>query len=361
MSLLNMITTRKMLPLVMLSILLVIVMLPRFNRRDAGFSTITGGTHGSFIADDGTRYAQPADAWFYLEYVKYFRNTPAGDVIAPVAPFCRRPLCPLLASLLPFNEMTSLNIVNIGMLLASLAVLAAVMGLLNVSAFAGYGALLLFVFSFPTFYYGAIGYVDPALVFFLSLGVWALITRQRTIFIVCMFIGVFAKEGIALLLPVAAAVAVQSGFRRRETVTALAGIAGWGMAMALLSFTLGDQRHFVWIPDPERVAGNLLRFRSLFSMMASFGIPGVFGTAFLLQRLRDRNLIAVPCIEILATGFILSLLFCCFGIATVYADGRCLWPMYPFAIPLSALWLDRMVATLRITSKFFLPFRQKTP
>ena len=76
----------------LLALCLVIVCLPRFNRRNI----------------EGV-----GDAGVYTRYIEYFRGKTISSPI--LAPLNFRPFAPFIAASLPFDPMTAINIINIFM------------------------------------------------------------------------------------------------------------------------------------------------------------------------------------------------------------------------------------------------------
>jgi hypothetical protein len=327
--------------LLLFSILLIAVSLPRFNRTDHGFSNLTGGSNDRFIADDGAVYEHLSDARCYLELVKYFRNYDHASRNLLTPPFCYRPLPSLIASIFPFNEMTSLNILNILFLIGALLIIERILSKLDISNKSKYSALFLFVVSFPTFYYGTIGYIDPAFIFFLSLGFYFFLQERSIPLVITVLIGTFAKEGIAILLPVVLIRLIEKKFERKTLITIISCFIAFVAATVAVRtlFNSGDQ--YVWVPNREYILYNLGRLRTPFSISVTFGIPGILALLYLVESFKNNYFKQLPYFWYFTTGFVFSILFCLFGVVSVSSDGRYVWPVYIFTIPLSALFLDK--------------------
>jgi len=257
-------------------------------------------------------------------------------------PFCYRPLGPYIASFLPFDEMTSLNILNVFWLILTLLTLQTITRTLGVSNNANYASLFLFVFSFPTFYYGTIAYIDPFLILFLAIGLLIIITEKWLLFPFLILIGVFVKEGIAILLPVA----LLSGFikirsNRSALLYAIAGIIAYLVGSLITRAIFPSIEQYFWMPSLKRSLWNLSRFRTIFSISVSLGIPGLLSTLLLMKTIFNRKTTILPVYYLLFSGFFMSLVFCLFGFITVASDGRYIWPSYVFSIPLSAIYLNQ--------------------
>ena len=136
-----------------LSISLILVCLPRFNRVDIGIDHLkTAGIQAK---------KKLVDVRQYINYTNFFKGQ--SEKFQVKAPFSYRPLLPFVASKLPFNAMTSINIINIVSLLFAMLILFRILNLYDIDFKYCLLGCSLFVFSFPTFYYGAVGMTEPLL------------------------------------------------------------------------------------------------------------------------------------------------------------------------------------------------------
>src|SRR5436190_675742 len=133
-----------------------------------------------------------SDQEHYVNLIRYLRGQIDASTLS--APFAYRLAGPLLASVLPLEPMTALNVVNLVALgIASLLIYRSILLLPRPFEVALAGSAL-FVFSFPTFYYGTIGYVDPVLILFLGLFVFAICAENRWLAATAFLLGCLAKE-----------------------------------------------------------------------------------------------------------------------------------------------------------------------
>ncbi|MCX7727548.1 MAG: hypothetical protein N2053_11955 [Chitinispirillaceae bacterium] len=324
-----------------MSILLVIVTLFRFNRHDIWIlNKITGGENFSFVAENGKIYKKLSlDSYNYLLFVRFFRTVNTSRLKQqnlPIPPFSYRPLGPFVASFLPFDEMTSLNIINLLALIITLFFLKLILIKTGVSLLSQVLALLMFIISFPVFYYGTIGYIDPLLIMFLAIGLFMIITEKWFLYALSIFMGTFAKEGMAILLPLPFVVYFLS---KRKSFIFLVGIMGIILYLVATYFTrsiISSPVKYFWIPSPKAFLSNLSRFRTYFSVLASVGLPGLLGILAIFSRIIKKD----TYFYLLKIGVIFSFFFFLLGMSSVYTDGRYIWPAYIFFIPLSALYLD---------------------
>ena len=184
--------------LLLLAVCLVLLCLPRLNRDDiGGLKNFTGkGEYHQSISNIGN---VPVDVDQYIKYVEYFRKQiPAESLIAP---FSYRPLVPLLASFIPMNPMMSINSINILSLLIGLFYLIRILAELGFNARLQLAGGIFYVFSFPIFYYGAIGYIDPVSLCLILVAIFYLLRKNYWGLAITILIGVFTKESIFLILP----------------------------------------------------------------------------------------------------------------------------------------------------------------
>lgn len=306
---------------------LVAVCLPRFNRRDVLWSHRVFGTGVSSTVD-------LADARHYVAYVQYFRHERGAEDLR--APFTYRPIGPLLAAWLPFDPMTALNVVNVVALLVALALLDRVLAGLGCAGPQRAGGAALFTFSFPVFYYGAIGYVDPVGIAFLMAGA-LLVVRQRWLPLAAVLVlGALAKETTIVLLPAAIARLLVSGRSRGQCLALASVLCGCYAAAALLVRYLAPGVHtYVWEPSLNTLAMNLSRPRAWLTLALSLGLPGILSLRALPGLLRRRTPTTDPALAALSAGYAAALAAFLCSLVAAYADGRFIWLSYPFAIPLA--------------------------
>lgn len=301
---------------------LVVVTALRFNQRDVGLiGSLTGtGVEGNL-----------GDAAQYIRYVEALRGD--GPTLPP-APFRYRPLTPLLAAPLPFEAMTSINVVNVvALTVGTLALWILLRQLGATDRLAGFGCLM-FVVSYPTFYYGTIGYVDPLAIALMIAVLAALVARKHVVVLALAVLAALARESTVIVVVVAVVWLWTSGLPRREV---LRWSAIWSVAflvtVAALRVGLHGTGTNVWEPSLDLVSSNARRPRTWISAALTLGVPAllvvVHAKHFARLDRQRRTFIAV--------GIVLSFGLFAYALAAAYADGRFLWPMYAFTIPAAVL------------------------
>jgi hypothetical protein len=241
--------------------------------------------------------------------------------------------------------MTALNVLNGASLCVSVVLLAIVLRVLNATTPWVLGGGAMFVFSFPVFYYGSIGLVDPVLLMFLLLGLWSTLRGQWLMLGLAVVFGAMVKEAIILLLPVLAArlLFVQVAPWRRLGILVLVSMLAWVALQIPRQLMPVDPYH--WVPSLDRLMTNAVRPRTWMSALLSLGVPGLLLVGGMIRGQGRRSFhttrdTALP----LMVGVLTSLALFGYSLVTAYADGRFIWMGYPFLIPLAVMvWNDRIV------------------
>lgn len=326
---------------VILIISLIVIIIPRFNWGEIG-------PLKSFVG------VKPFDVEQYETYTEYFKgDKEKGSEME--GPFAYRPLVPFLASFLPFDALTSINIINLLFLIITLYPLV---GLLKLFKLDGNYLLigeLLFVFSFPVFYYGTSGYIDSVLIAFMMTGTYLILNEKLFLFFLTFIIGVCVKETIIILIPV---FAVYLFFRRdislrKKIILFLVLVIIYGVGMFLLRRLTPGVESYIWYPSFNIFYKNLARAKTYLSILLTFGLPGI-GSLFCIFILL-RNKLGFSKEILLVTGLLISMLVSFFSLFAAYADGRHIWTSYPFAIPLSLIYIK----SLKTSGSLFLKTRDR--
>jgi hypothetical protein len=309
---------------VLLIISLLLVTLPRFNRYDLGPIKKLSGSSSSYKDSDQ-----------YVVYVKYFRKEITINELK--LPFAYRPLVPFIASLLPFSPMTSLNAINLASLLIALFMLYRLLISCGIPFKYSLGGCFAFIFSFPTFYYGTVGYTDPVLILFLILGTYFIVNEKTTQLVITILIGSLVKETIVIIIPV---FFLFYYLRRKpwkiSTVISLGSYLG---IMWILRAIFIEKGKILWLPSLNILISNISRPKAWISSILTFGIPGFLFIILSIKYGWKKFLLDKALFYSLATGFFMSLTLAFYAAASAYLDGRYLWTSYPFTIPLSLLLL----------------------
>lgn len=309
----------------LLMLLLLCVTLPRFNRHDFAIGSITS---------NGIK--ELGDASQYISIVQYFRGDLGIEALA--VPFTYRPLVPLVASILPFDPMTSINLVNLASMLICIVFMYKIFDYFGFSEAWKFLGGVLFVVSFPVFYYSTIGYIDASLICAITVGLYFVIEDKYGCLLITLCIGVFVKETIVILILVWVVYNVISKrFDLSEISRTILLIAAVYISYRIAKNVIPLSQEYVWEPSVQSLFFNIGRARTWLSFILSFGIPG-FISVFLYWFRKDifssyrREVVLTMLI-----GLLLSLLLFVYSLLSAYADGRFVWVSYPFSVPLSLM------------------------
>jgi hypothetical protein len=284
-----------------------------------------------------TRYGLPLDVAGYVRLTAYFRGQAPADSMIP--PYCYRPLVPLVASALPWGPLTSIDLVDVACLLVTLVLLDRL--LLHV----GYGmrgrtlGCLLFAASFPTFYYGAIGFVDPAALLALTGMALAAVRGRRLSFAIWLVVAVLVKETTAIMAALPGVAPWARGTRRealgRVAPPALLAVA---IVVGIRMLAPFPDPGWLWRPSPAALLENLARPRALLSLILTIGLPGAAAAAALVTG-RAARALSPEHLRFFLTASALAAALYLYSLTAAYADGRVIWSAYPFLIPVAvAMW-----------------------
>lgn len=298
--------------------LLLVVVLPRFNRNTL---IVKRELH---------------DAKYFIAYVEYFRGETPSNVIRPASNW--RVLIPFIAATLPFAPLTAINLVNcIAIACSTLLLYLTLRHFIKNNAYHWLGCWL-FIFSFPTFYYTTIGYIDPGVVFFTMACTYATVKKNAFVLLLSFALGCLTKETIVLSIPFA----VMYYWKTHRTQAWVIGIALF-VCYVVINFLLrqyayitpGEQNPTMWQFSFEALKANLNRFNSYAAPLLSFGVPGVL-FVYTLRKMGIRaalyNPLMLATVAYVACGWLLFLISAC----ATFCDGRIIWQTN-FAMILCAL------------------------
>jgi hypothetical protein len=306
----------------------------RFNRDDVGISNLTR-------VDPSADKVKTNDAIRYINMTEYFRGNEKAENLIP--PYTTRVLIPFVASFLPFEADTSINVINLICMVLSLFVLYKMLLILNLpDKFVKIGCLL-YVFSFTTFYYGTVTYVDAALIFFLFLGSYFIVSENYFGLLIALTLGTMTKETAILLIPV---FVIYSFGKKSFTLKSICLILVYVIVVLFLRYIKANDLTYFWLPSIETTFSNLGRPRTYLSFLLTFGIPGAL-SVLLLFYFGGKSLKIAKVNPTLLSGIAFSVFLWIYSVMTAYSDGRFIWPSIVFSIPFSMLMLNEFL-NLRI-------------
>ncbi len=315
---------------------LVVIIIPRFNWGEVG-------PLKPFVG------IKPFDIEQYIDYTEFFRGE-IDDNSQLEGPFVYRPMTPFLASFLPFDPLTSINLVNLIVLLLALIPLVKMLQLLQLKSNYVFMGAILFVYSFPLFYYGTSGYIDSVLIGFIMTAVYLMLSNKIILFFVVFALGVGVKETIVILIPVFAIyLFFQSNFSLKKNISLLLLlILVYSICTILLRNIAPESETYIWLPSLKVLTDNLVRPKTYLSILLAFGIPGIGALLYIYVALGKHSLISRQ--PALVSGLIMSMIISFFSLFAAYADGRHIWTSYPFTIPLAVVYIKHFMERNKATN-----------
>ncbi|HEX7079369.1 MAG TPA: hypothetical protein VF363_13175 [Candidatus Eisenbacteria bacterium] len=310
---------------------LVLVASIRFDYRDPG---LVGRFTTSVRA---LPFGHGIDVEGYIRLTEYFRGLAPADSMMP--PYCFRIIAPLAASAIPAAPLTALDLVDLASLLATLLVIDRAMrrmGLGNRARVIG-GAM--FAVSFPTFYYATVGFVDPVAVFAVALLLWCVVADAPvwgTAAVAVLAALVKETNAAFSILPLAFQAARGRRTLRDLGPRALIPLACVAAILGVHALAPFPDPGFTWKPSLASVAENLSRPRTYLSLALTVLIPASLATMSLVSG--RAKAIGAPLLAVLGVGCVLASAMYLYSLFSAYTDGRIIWIVYPFAIPIAVAW-----------------------
>lgn len=311
---------------------LTLVCIPRFDRADYGIIK-------KFVGSEDLYEGLPIDILIYKNYVEYFRGEKNEESVMP--PYSYRVLVPFLASKLPFQPLTSINLVNLFFLYIGLISIYLTLCILKLNYLLSITGCILFIFSFPAFYYGTSGYIDATFVGLLSAIVYFILSKKYFLLMPIIIVTSLANEKAIILFPflVSFLFAEEKNLRKKIIIITSALTIYFLTSYLLRSFTPSNLQTYYWIPESKYILQNIFRPKTYLSFALTFGIPGIMTILSMFFFSADK----IKSILYFYIGSLTSIILYLYSIISAWSDGRTLWTMYPFAIPVSVLLIENLI------------------
>jgi hypothetical protein len=304
-------------------LVLACVLFLRFNRQDLlikNYVGIIGGDHHQYYA-----------------LVDFFRGqTPFWYADAP---FNKRLLVPMIASVLPFERGFAVNLTNALLLYIGFAAVFYALTKAGISHRSVYISILLHIITFPVFYYSVIGFIDASLVGWMMLLIALILREKYTSFAILLAVGVFLKESIIIILVCGVIYFLLTKNYKFAVITIiLYSIAYLGHLHIMKLLNYGIPYNYSWVLDLSTLRSNLARPRTYFSFALSMypSILVYFWSISLFIKKFYKNefkQIAIFCL----VGITLTLILYAYSLFVAYSDGRFLYPAIAFSVVLLSI------------------------
>jgi hypothetical protein len=309
----------------------------RWNRQDLVIRQYVGVDDKNLGQKLGYDVEMSLDSYTYVQYVNYYNGENVESEVTK--PYSFRFLVPLLASLLPFDSFTSLNIICLSTEILGLLFLMKVLALLCFRPKTIFITSFLYAFSFPVFYYGVVGLLDAPAIFLIILGVYLTLRKQLIPLIITMVIAAMANEKAVLLLPFYFFFNMKEiGFKRSFINSTILFIAFVITTLIVRANTINADSGFMWAVSSSSLIDNLTRLRTYISLALTGGIPLlIFVLTYKNIDFKQSHNFAF------GMGAIFVVLMIIYSLTAAYTDGRFAWYLYPFLLPLCAYGIEKKV------------------
>jgi len=307
---------------------LILVCIPRFDRADYGFIK-------NFTGKEELYEGLPYDILIYKNYIGFFRSENYSEQVMP--PYTYRILIPFLASKLPFDPLTSLNLLNLFFLQLGLIALFLTLKKLNLNFQLCVIGCMMYIFSFPVFYYATSGYIDGSLIGLISIGVYLIVSEKFFWLMLLILIGALANEKIIILFPFLISFIITKKFTTKKIIEIIlcSGVIYFITTIILRKFTISNSHQYIWFPGTDFILQNIYRPKTYLSFILTFGIPGLLAVVSFLKFSKET----IRKYLYFYAGCVTSIALYIYSIFAAWSDGRTVWTIYPFAIPVSILYI----------------------
>lgn len=322
---------------ILLSLVVVMMSVVRWNRQDLFIRPYVGTDDKNLGEKLGYDVEMSLDSYTYVQYVNYYNGK---DVESEVTkPYSFRFLIPLIASLLPFDSFTSLNLICLSTEILGLLFLMKVLALIGFKDKTVFITSLLYAFSFPIFYYGVVGLLDAPAIFLIILGVFLTLRKHLIPLIITMIIAAMVNEKAILLLPFYFFFNIKEiGFKRSFINSALIFVAFLVVSLIVRANTINADSTFMWTVNSSSLIDNLTRLRTYISLALTGGVPLlIFALTYKTIDFKQSHTFAF------AMGAVFVVIMILYSLTAAYTDGRFAWYLYPFLLPLCAYGIAKKV------------------
>lgn len=309
----------------------------RWNRQDLIIGKYVGADDKNLGQKLGYDVQMSLDSYNYVQYVNYYNGEDVSDEITK--PYTYRFLIPLLASLLPFDSFTSLNLINLSCEILTVLYLMYIFGAMGFSQKVQLFGGLIFAVSFPVFYYGVVGLLDAPAILLITMGIYYVMRGNLIILASLLAIGAMVNEKSILLIPFFFAFTLKEKNVKtsviQSTVLSLVFVI---TNLVVRKLTINADSQFIWTISLDSLLYNLGRVRTYISLLLTGGVP----LALLLYSLPKFKQSENPNFALLI-GVLMVILMIIYSLTAAYTDGRFMWYIYPFALPLCGYGLQNIL------------------
>lgn len=307
----------------------------RWNRQDLLIRPYVGADTERLGEKLGYDVEMSPDSYNYVQYTNYYNGQDVSNEV--VKPYSYRFFVPFVASFLPFDSLTSLNIINLSCEILGLLYLMKILSLIGFRSRTIFLTSLLYAISFPVFYYGVVGLLDAPAVFLIMAGVYYTLRNQYIAIILIILVGAMSNEKSILLLPFFFFYNLkEKGFKKSFLSSTLLFLLFVGVTILVRAYTINAGDSYIWAISTDTLIDNLSRVRTYISLILTGGFPLII----FFVALRNTNFKESHNYAFLM-GTIFVGLMIIYSFMAAYTDGRFMWYAYPFILPIAANAIDK--------------------
>lgn len=309
----------------------------RWNRQDLIIGKYVGADDKNLGQKLGYDVEMSLDSYNYVQYVNYYNGKDVSEEVTK--PYSYRFLVPMLASLLPFDSFTSLNIINMSSEILTVLFLMYIFGAMGFSDKVQLAGGLIFAVSFPIFYYGVVGLLDAPAIFIITVGIYFIIKNKYLSLAVLLIIGALVNEKTILLLPFFFAYKYKDKSLKQSVIqSAIYFVLFITVSLVARKLTINADSTFIWTASLDSLFFNLSRIRTYISLLLTGGVPFIL-LLYSLTRFDKSDKLNFA----LLFGVAMVILMIIYSFTAAYTDGRFMWYIYPFALPLCGYGLQAIL------------------
>lgn len=308
-----------------LTMLLLAVISVRFDRNDFFIKKYTTQELG--------------DSQYYCNYVEYFRG---NDSLTVGAPFGHRPLVPYLASFLPFQAGIALNLLNAVIMVITLFVFVKLLFAFNIRDKIVFWSAVLFIVSFPTFYYSTIGVLDPISMLGTVFCFYLVVIDKEKHLPMAITLFTFGKETVIFVLPIIFLYLwiEKKNLKKAFTVSITAFVFYFAATYIIRNVIYPTDTVYFWNPSFKTLYENIFRPRAIISFVLSLGFPGFIALVLLVKAMIAKNCDFIRKTFIYYLALLEFILLFVYTVFSAYSDGRFIWPASFFTILITAIYYN---------------------
>jgi hypothetical protein len=198
---------------------------------------------------------------------------------------------------------------------------------------------LLFSISFPVFYYGVVGLLDAPAILIITAGIYFIIKDNGSWLAVLLVLGAMTNEKTILLIPFLFAYKYKDKSLKQATInSAMYFVIFVCVSLIARKLSINSDSNFIWTVSLDSLMFNLSRIRTYISLVLTGGVPIII-LLYSLPRFDKSDKLNFA----LLFGVMMVILMIIYSFTAAYTDGRFMWYIYPFALPLCGYGLQAIL------------------